>query len=202
MFRAAARVGSVVICRKIPGAVRSIDNGALAMALEPRDTTSSPRPGMASGGNWKLICVGLTYNRGTCLPATPTLMPPSVIGSGLSVAVAVALARLLPKIVCIEPGAAPAVKLAAFTTAMTTGSLRVTEMFCRLNTAVPSKPAAVAITNDRLAYGFNNSVTVTSNDPSKPSLGAVTLNNGTGSDRLCPLPPRSRQGMTYISMIP
>jgi len=66
-------------------------------------------------------------------------------------------------------------------------------------TANAGTPFTVTITalgdSDRLAYGFNNSVTVTSNDPSKPSLGAVTLNNGTGS--LAPtLPTAQITGIT------
>src|SRR5215831_2649660 len=130
----------------MPGAEGSTLKGADAVLVGLGLTVTTAGPVLNSVGAWKLICVGLTYNSGTCVDPIVTVTPPRVVGSGSVVAVAVVVARLLPKIVCSALGAAPPRKLAAFTMALMTGCPGVTDVFCRLNTAVPEKPAAVAVT--------------------------------------------------------
>src|SRR5262245_45051401 len=117
----------------MPGAAGSTAKGADAVLVALALTVTTTCPVLNSAGTWKLLCVGLTYKSGTRVDPIVTVTPPRVVGSGTILAVAVVVARLLPKIVCSDLGAAPCTKLAAFTTALMMGCPGVTGEFCRLN---------------------------------------------------------------------
>jgi hypothetical protein len=89
----------------IPGAAVATRNDIGTLDAPFTVTTRVAGPGEISYGNWALICVGLTRNRGASMPFTSAETPPSVVGSGVEDAPIVVDARFVPRIEIIDPGA-------------------------------------------------------------------------------------------------
>jgi hypothetical protein len=91
----------------IPGSWASNTTGKAALTPFPvRTTTSTELTSGISKGTIKLTCAGDTNRSGAAMPPNNTCVPAASVGMGKPLADAVAVARLLPKMVTSDPRAA------------------------------------------------------------------------------------------------
>ena len=105
----------------MPGETEATVTVWASLTSLPRFTCTDTSPGSTSKGTCALICPSETENRGEAVPLKVTLVSSKVVGRGTLSADRIAVAKFVPKMETIAPGApAPpdsvaARKLAPFT---------------------------------------------------------------------------------------
>src|SRR5258706_5154550 len=94
-------------CEKIPGAAVWIVRFAAALALPLTVTTTGAVPAVVAQGTWALICPPETKYNAAGRPWMVTDVPFRLKGKGTLEAALTDVAKFVPKIEMMEPGATP-----------------------------------------------------------------------------------------------